>query len=76
MEAITLLIRILHILSLIIVAPVILIIIWVELNQFKYWLIKKLLLLSIGIKLISSKNKHIKSLGWLTLRLMLWETKQ
>lgn len=41
---------------------------------FKDWLIHKYKLFMIGWRLTRAKDKHIKALGWKTIKLVFWET--
>jgi hypothetical protein len=45
-------------------------------NKFAFWITKKFLLYKVAMALLKSKNKEIKDLGWITLRLVFWETKE
>lgn len=38
------------------------------------WCTKKIALLLIGLKLLRSKNKEIRALGWDSIRLVFWES--
>lgn len=41
-----------------------------------YWLHHKWTLIWIAIRLLRSKNPDIRKVGWDTIRLLLWETKE
>lgn len=41
--------------------------------QFTVWLFRKYRLFIMGCKLLRAKDKQIKAIGWMTLRLVLWE---
>jgi hypothetical protein len=43
--------------------------------NFTEWLRHKTAILAIGLALLKSKNKEIKKLGWDTIKLFFWETK-
>lgn len=42
--------------------------------RFQMWCTKKIALLLIGLKLLRSKNKEIRALGWDSIRLVFWES--
>lgn len=43
--------------------------------RFQEWIIHKAKLLKIGLNLLKAKDKRIKALGWSTIKLVFWETK-
>ena len=45
-------------------------------NRFAFWLKRKFILFIAGVALLKCKNKEIREIGWITLRLVFWETKE
>jgi len=48
--------------------------IYIAYLRFTIWLFHKWVLFRLGVKLIKSKNKLIKEIGWATIRMMFWES--
>lgn len=43
--------------------------------RITFWFLRKYIFLMISIKLILSKHKEVREIGWMTLKFFLWETK-
>lgn len=76
METIKLITQLLLILISIVVVPIILIILWYLWYMFSEWFKRKYSLFCMAIKLIiTGQDKQIKAIGWTTLKVVFWESK-